>query len=86
MSAAPLHVIIHHAINSSGRAANDIAADLGYPNPNIISAFRSGSCRVPLHKLPALAMAIDLDPSELLRLGLSEYNPCLLATIDDYLR
>lgn len=85
MSTVPLHVILHHAINFSGRAAIDIAADLGYPNPNIISAFRSGSCRVPLHKLPALSASVGLDPSETLRKALEEYNPQLLHVIEEYL-
>lgn len=85
MSAAPLHVVIHHDINRSGKAAVVITAYLDYPHPNIIFAFRSGSCRVPLHKLPALAKAIEVDPAELLRLGLAEYNPDLLSVIDGYL-
>jgi hypothetical protein len=51
----------------------DIASALGYPNSNIISMFKKGGSKVPLIKIPALAKAIRVDASFLMRLGLEQY-------------
>jgi hypothetical protein len=66
----------------SERPVKDIANELGYDNPNLISMFRSGAVKVPLTKIPVLAKALHADPSHLLRLALADYQPDWLETID----
>jgi len=53
----------------------DIAMKLGYPRSNIISMFKTGDAKVPLDKIPALAEALHVDVSHLMRLGLEQYWP-----------
>lgn len=53
----------------------EIASEIGYIKPNIISMFKRGEMKVPLEKIPALAKALEVDPSHLFRLALEQYWP-----------
>lgn len=52
-----------------------IAGELGYTSRDVVLGFMSGSIKVPLGKLPALAEAIGCDPGYLFRLGIAQYWP-----------
>lgn len=52
-----------------------IAGELGYSSRDVILGFMSGSIKVPLDKLPALAEAIGCDAGYLFRLGIAQYWP-----------
>jgi len=51
----------------------DIAEEVGYRTPNMISMLKSGDCKVPLDKIPLIAQALNVDAGHLLRLGLEQY-------------
>lgn len=68
-----------------GRSQRDIATELGYANPNMITMFKQGRTRVPYAMIGRLAAATDSDPAFLVRLVLGEYDPDLLATIETVL-
>ena len=53
----------------------DIASELGYPKPNIITMFKQGLTRVPVNKIGPLARALGVDPSRMMRMALEEYAP-----------
>jgi transcriptional regulator with XRE-family HTH domain len=53
----------------------EIAAEIGYDKPNMISMVKRGEARVPLEKIPALAKSIEADPAFLFRLALQQYWP-----------
>lgn len=55
------------------KSQREIAADLGYDRPNIMSMFKSGEAKVPLNKLPTLARSLGVDLGLLLRLGMEQY-------------
>ncbi len=59
------------------KSQRQIAAEMGYEKPNIISMFKRGEAKVPLDKIPALAKAINVDVAFLFRLGLEQYWPDL---------
>jgi|SRR5579871_6429527 len=65
------------------KTQRQIAAEIGYDKPNMISMFKRGEVRVPLEKIPALAKAIEADPSHLFRLALEQYWPEMKQTIVD---
>ena len=50
----------------------EIAEEAGFMNANMIAMFKSGSSKVPLDRVPALAIALDCDPALLLRLALEQ--------------
>ena len=82
--AAPLlfHQYLSDHINRSAIKQNEMAVELGYANPNIISMIKQGKTRVPYHKIPIFAKLLDLDPKATLVRAMSEYDPVLLKTVE----
>ena len=64
------------------KTQREIAAEIGYDTPNLISMFKRGEMKVPLEKIPALAKAVEADPGHLFRLALEQYWPDWVETID----
>lgn len=50
----------------------EIAAAVGYTNPNMITMIKQGSSKVGLDRIPALARALGCDPALLMRLALEQ--------------
>jgi transcriptional regulator with XRE-family HTH domain len=65
------------------KTQRQIAAEIGYGKPNMISMFKRGEVRVPLDKIPALAKALEVDPGHLFRLALEQYWPGLGKIIEE---
>jgi transcriptional regulator with XRE-family HTH domain len=63
------------------KTQREMAAEIGYQKPNMISMFKRGEVRVALDKIPALARAVEADPGHLFRLALEQYWPGLGDTI-----
>lgn len=76
---------ISRAIHKSGKTNREIAAEVGFPRPNFISMLKSGATRVPLGRVHRLALAIDLDPAELLEQAFREYDAELWESIETLL-
>lgn len=64
-----------------GKSQKAIAAECGYPNPNIITMFKKGRSKLPLDKVAAISNALGADASYLLRLAMTEYQPEAWAVI-----
>jgi hypothetical protein len=62
---------------------NAVARTLGYINPKTVALFLEGDANLPLDKVPAMARALDLEPSHLFRLALRQYwsDPAEASTI-----
>lgn len=58
-----------------GKSQREVAADVGYPNPNIITMLKNGATRVPINKVALLAKSLGVDQTFMLRLVMSEYMP-----------
>lgn len=70
-------------INASTKSQRQIAMELGYEKPNIITMFKQGSTRLPMEKVPAMATALGVDRAELLRMWMKDYAPEMLAVINE---
>jgi transcriptional regulator with XRE-family HTH domain len=57
------------------KTQREIAREIGYDKPNMISMFKRGEAKVPLDKIPLLAKALHVDPTHLFRLALEQYWP-----------
>jgi hypothetical protein len=57
------------------KSQREIAAEVGYERPNIISMIKKGDTALPLDKVPAFARALDVDPKHLFRLTLEQNHP-----------
>lgn len=60
----------------------EIAMEIGYEKPNMISMFKRGETKVPLDKIPALAKALHVDPAHLFRLAMEQQWPGLKEVVD----
>lgn len=72
-------------IDKSGKTQKDIATEIGYDNPNIITMFKQGLTKIPLTTVGPLASALDIDPAYLLRLVMTEYFPDTYRAVEDCL-
>ncbi|HEY8577772.1 MAG TPA: helix-turn-helix transcriptional regulator [Devosia sp.] len=57
----------------SNKTQAEIAAGAGFVNPNMISMIKSGSARLPIDRVPALARALEVDPRRLLQLAVEQW-------------
>ncbi|MBE0624229.1 MAG: hypothetical protein IH606_05385 [Burkholderiales bacterium] len=69
-------------INTGAKSQIDIAADCGWPKPNMVCMVKQGVTRLPLDKVGPLAKSLDIDPIYLLRLTMQEYVPETFAAIE----
>jgi hypothetical protein len=72
---------LEKAIEASGKTQLQIADEMGYDYPNVISSMKSGDTKLPLNKIPACAKALHVDPKHLLDIVMSEYYPETWPTI-----
>jgi len=50
----------------------EIAAQAGYPNPNMVTMIKQGSSKAALDRIPSLARALEVDPGYLMSLALEQ--------------
>lgn len=61
-------------INICGKSQKEIADEVGYEKPNVITMFKQGKTKLPINKVGAFAKALGIDPLHLLRIAMSEYT------------
>ena len=66
---------------TSGKTQRDVANEIGYENPNIITMFKQGRTKVPLNVVGPLAEALEVSPAYLMKVALQEYAPNTFAAI-----
>lgn len=57
----------------STKTQAEIANETGFINPNMLSIIKTGSNRLPIDRVPALAKALNTDPRLLLQLALEQW-------------
>jgi hypothetical protein len=62
-------------IDNSPKKQTEIAVELGYPKPNLITMFKKGLTRVPLEKVPVFADILGVNRVFLMNLWLTTYAP-----------
>ena len=72
---------LEKAIEESGKSQREIAAEVGYPRPNVLSMMKQGQTKIPLEKAPLLARACGLDPADFTRHAMQEYMPAVWETL-----
>ena len=61
----------------------EIANEVGYDKANIVSMYKRGDAKVPLHTIPAFAKALDADVGHMFRMALEQYWPDLEKQVID---
>ena len=72
-------------IEISEKTQKQIANEVGYTKPNVISMMKQGLIKVPVDKAPAIARALNVDPAYFLGLVLREYMPGAWAAMEQHL-
>jgi transcriptional regulator with XRE-family HTH domain len=62
-------------INNSEKTQRQIAIEIGYTKPNIITMFKKGHTKLPLEKIGPIAKALEITPDELFFKVMTEYMP-----------
>ena len=79
-------IFLRNAIEESPKTQREIARDAGFPNPNALSMMKTGECKVPISRIPALADALEIDAKLFLKTALREYHSEVWMTIEEYMR
>ncbi|NDP49485.1 MAG: hypothetical protein GZ085_14075 [Sulfuriferula multivorans] len=66
-----------------GMSDEQLGEALGYERGNVIRLIKSGAIKLPLSKVRALAAALELDRTELLRTAIQDAVPEMAAVIED---
>jgi transcriptional regulator with XRE-family HTH domain len=75
MPFSPTAKMLERAINASGMTHREIADRVNFKNAKLIAELKSGELRVPLERIPALALALGMDERKFLTLAIEEYFP-----------
>lgn len=70
-------------IEASGRQQAEIARDVGFDKPNVITMIKQGKTKLPLNKIGKMAMALGVDAVHLFRLTMNEYHHETWEVIED---
>jgi hypothetical protein len=75
MPTSPTAVYLERAIEFSGKTQREICAEVGLPRANALSMMKTGHCKVPVDRIPALAAACGVAPGPFLQIAMEEYHP-----------
>ena len=82
---SPTANMLAKALEASDLTQREIAARVGFKNPNIISMMKTGETRIPLDRIPALAQTLGMNEQEFLMLAIQEYHPGVHEVLFDVL-
>lgn len=72
-------------VNSSDKTQAQIAQEVGFEKPNVVSMIKSGRMKLPIGKVRAFATALDVDPVALLKIVLKESHPEVWSALNQIL-
>jgi transcriptional regulator with XRE-family HTH domain len=64
-----------------GKAQTQVAEEVGFDKPNVITMIKQGKTKVPLSKIGKMARALEVDPVFFFKLVMAEYMPDVLDVI-----
>ncbi len=76
---------IDRRIEETGQLQKDIAAKVGFEQPNIITMIKQGKTKLPLDKIGPMARVLETDPVQLLQMCMEEYHPATWRAIAPYM-
>lgn len=62
-------------IDLSEKSQKQIATEVGFPKPNMITMLKKGESKVPMAKIPSIAEALGIDKLHFYRMVMEEYEP-----------
>ena len=74
---------LDYYLERSPKTQREIAKEVGFEKPNMITMIKQGLTKLPIERVPAMANALEVDERFLMNLVLAEYHPALYAVIQD---
>ena len=68
-------------INLCGKSQVQIAQEVGFDKPNVITMIKQGKTKVPINKIASMAKSLEVDPVYFLKLCIEEYMPDMMEVI-----
>ena len=68
-----------------GKSQKEIAEEVGFPKANVLTMIKKGQTKLPIKRVPKMAIALDVDPARLMKICLAEYHPEILQVIEETL-
>jgi hypothetical protein len=78
-----LHEILDRAFCDACKSDEQIARETNIGSAGFVKAIRRGAAKLPLQFVSAIAVIANLDVAYLMRVALEEYQPGLLAQMED---
>jgi hypothetical protein len=72
-------------IKMSGKTQIEIAQDVGFPMPNMITMLKKGLSKLPMDKVGLMAKSVGVDPVHLYKLCMEEYYPSTWEMLQGFL-
>jgi transcriptional regulator with XRE-family HTH domain len=74
-SQCPVAQFVRQQILMLGKSQVEIAQQVGFEKPNVITMIKQGRTKLPMTKVTKMAEALETDPVYLLKLCMQEYQP-----------
>lgn len=68
-------------INLCGKKQTEIAEEIGFDKPNVITMIKQGKTKVPINKIGKLAKSLGVDPIFFMKMCITEYMPDMMEAI-----
>ena len=74
---------LRFAFDRSPKTAEEIAQEIGYSNANTVKLMVAGITKVPIDRIPRLAEALNVEPTQMMRAALEDYAPQMLKALEE---
>lgn len=72
-------------IELSPKLQVEIAREVGFENPNVLTMLKQGKTKIPLNRVGSLAQALGINPHLMMRKVLEEYMPETWSAVEESL-
>ncbi len=62
-------------VDSSDYSRDEISKKIGFKSPNIVTMIKKGDTKLPVNRIPRIAQVFNIDPAELFKQVMLEYEP-----------
>jgi transcriptional regulator with XRE-family HTH domain len=81
----PVAKFVRQQIQILGKSQREIAQEVGFEKPNVITMIKQGKTKLPMAKVGRMAKALETDPVHLMKLCMNTYHPDTWQYIEPFL-
>lgn len=73
---------VTNRLKEIGKSQKQVATECGFDNANVVTMLKQGLTKIPLGRITAIARALEVDATFLMRLTMREYQPDLWSELE----